>query len=1093
VAFPGSPPSSAPGGCGHDLCQPGDKLDASCNSCVATICAPDHDPYCCNGGYLSYYSFQPVWDARCMAEVATYCGPSHCTPPNPDPPISPQKKSTDVAMQAGVHYAIKLTYDNATADKTIRLLWISPRTGKQAVPQYGFQPPGPALNAGSGLNVTYFATKTDNGVVKADGAAVATGMIADLSLAPPIGQLGTPLVEALADSIDATSGQPSPPSVIRPRYGEEVFIDAVGDSVHVTGLGGVSAGAVRIGGGSGGDVIAAVGPNGDFAADVPVALGTHNLTFTQQTYPTAPPCASPPSALCADSKTIAWPITVTLNSSATKAPKILTPLAPVNNPNPAHNVITVTGTGTTGAVHVTDLGPEPTAGIPDLTALADGSFSGQVTLGAGSTDDPNKGWHKLVFDQGGLQSRAVFVSVGIDPPTVTFPRNGAEIDCDQPDPQGDLIAFGTIPYPQTGDHSFGRLRVMEETGRNGLALVGAETVVSQSPPGQPSVFISRFNPGPGRHVIYFFQAPDPPGQATPEQIDEHFRAYSRLADTPFSKIVVERKPPRFQIPRGLAGVVGGRGITGGPLTNVPPPNNPGVFPINLTNACGPNATNPSPLCAEPNADVNVRVGPRLYTTRANGDGGWALDLPLAAGWNSVTFSQVEDSRVGGAWSESCPSNPLELGTRQTGAPVITVPADITVDAVSAAGNQIFYDVSAVSATTGASVAVNCTPATGSIFRVGRTPVLCTAVDPDSGAVGAAEFRVTVVDPPPTLLVSDVVAEADQPAGRELDSYPVVASDPMTSDLLLECLPTAPSFFLLDEVTPVFCSVTDELDQSATAQFTVKVVDTTPPTLCPLSDIKVGTTSGGGAIVDYATCADDIVDGPVTPDCDHPPGSFFAAGNTLVTCTATDKHGNSSSDTFMVSVGDTTPPVLNLPTVVTAFATSRSGARVTYTVTATDNVDLDPKVKCTPPSGALFPLGKTPVKCTATDASGNTSQGTFMVKVIVNWSGLLPPIPPDGTGVFEKGSTIPVKFSLVDPSDNICDLVARLYVAPLDANGNPGPEKPAKSHGVGSGNTFSSTGNHYQLNMDTGTMAIGRWQLRVDLGDLEIHTTPITLR
>jgi hypothetical protein len=88
----------------------------------------------------------------------------------------------------------------------------------------------------------------------------------------------------------------------------------------------------------------------------------------------------------------------------------------------------------------------------------------------------------------------------------------------------------------------------------------------------------------------------------------------------------------------------------------------------------------------------------------------------------------------------------------------------------------------------------------------------------------------------------------------------------------------------------------------------------------------------------------------------------------------------------------------------------------------------------------------------------------------------------------------VKFSLIPPSDGICDLVARLYVAPLDANGNPGPEKPAKSRGgPGSGNVFGVTGPNYHLNMDTGPMAVGRWQLRVDLGDGEIHTTPITLR
>ena len=96
-------------------------------------------------------------------------------------------------------------------------------------------------------------------------------------------------------------------------------------------------------------------------------------------------------------------------------------------------------------------------------------------------------------------------------------------------------------------------------------------------------------------------------------------------------------------------------------------------------------------------------------------------------------------------------------------------------------------------------------------------------------------------------------------------------------------------------------------------------------------------------------------------------------------------------------------------------------------------------------------------------------------------------------MFKQGSTIPTTFTLVGPSDDICDLVARLYVAPVDAAGNVGPEKPAKSRPPGSGNTFAITGHDYHLNLDTGPMAVGRWQLRVDLGDGEPHPTLITLR
>ena len=77
-------------------------------------------------------------------------------------------------------------------------------------------------------------------------------------------------------------------------------------------------------------------------------------------------------------------------------------------------------------MHVEDQGPITPAALSDILPNADGAFAGQITLLSGTPDDPNKGWHKLVFNQGGTASPPVFISVGIDPPTVEFPRNGAE-------------------------------------------------------------------------------------------------------------------------------------------------------------------------------------------------------------------------------------------------------------------------------------------------------------------------------------------------------------------------------------------------------------------------------------------------------------------------------------------------------------------------------------------------------------------------------------------------------------------------------------------------------------------------------------------
>jgi hypothetical protein len=48
--------------CAHDICQAGVALTASCDACVATICAVD--PFCCSTS----------WDSLCVGEVASECG-----------------------------------------------------------------------------------------------------------------------------------------------------------------------------------------------------------------------------------------------------------------------------------------------------------------------------------------------------------------------------------------------------------------------------------------------------------------------------------------------------------------------------------------------------------------------------------------------------------------------------------------------------------------------------------------------------------------------------------------------------------------------------------------------------------------------------------------------------------------------------------------------------------------------------------------------------------------------------------------------------------------------------------------------------------
>jgi hypothetical protein len=78
--------------------------------------------------------------------------------------------------------------------------------------------------------------------------------------------------------------------------------------------------------------------------------------------------------------------------------------------------------------------------------------------------------------------------------------------------------------------------------------------------------------------------------------------------------------------------------------------------------------------------------------------------------------------------------------------------------------------------------------------------------------------------------------------------------------------------------------------------------------------------------------------------------------------------------------DNAAPNLKLPTDLTEEATSKDGAEVAFTATASDENPTNPEVSCTPASGEIFPLGETTVNCLATDSAGNKSEGGFKVTV-----------------------------------------------------------------------------------------------------------------
>ena len=110
------------------------------------------------------------------------------------------------------------------------------------------------------------------------------------------------------------------------------------------------------------------------------------------------------------------------------------------------------------------------------------------------------------------------------------------------------------------------------------------------------------------------------------------------------------------------------------------------------------------------------------------------------------------------------------------------------------------------------------------------------------------------------------------------------------------------------------------------------------------------------------------------------------------------------------VVDTTPPVVTVPAPIRRSATSAGGAAVTYTATATDDIDGNLSPLCIPASGHTFPIGTTTVTCAAADAAHNTGTASFTVTI----SDVSTPGTMHGDGFIRRdGSRYEFRFVVVE--------------------------------------------------------------------------------
>src|SRR4029079_19538038 len=228
--------------------------------------------------------------------------------------------------------------------------------------------------------------------------------------------------------------------------------------------------------------------------------------------------------------------------------------------------------------------------------------------------------------------------------------------------------------------------------------------------------------------------------------------------------------------------------------------------------------------------------------------------------------------------------------------------------------------------------------------------------------------------------NEQIEEATGPDGAHV-TLRVTAKSAGNADLTPICTPSSGSLFPLG-TTYVDCTATDNTVIPALTSaitFRVTVRDTTPPTITVPDAFSVPNTSASGAKVTYGAAprlvsVTDLVscpEGDASRHCDvtctPPSEETFPLGKSTVTCQAMDAAGNQGFAHFELTVRDFGPPLLTLEDMPVK-ATNGIGERAFFPKTPGGPPSaLDPEegvvsVDCSPPSGTLFLLGETTVRC-----------------------------------------------------------------------------------------------------------------------------------
>jgi hypothetical protein len=236
-------------------------------------------------------------------------------------------------------------------------------------------------------------------------------------------------------------------------------------------------------------------------------------------------------------------------------------------------------------------------------------------------------------------------------------------------------------------------------------------------------------------------------------------------------------------------------------------------------------------------------------------------------------------------------------------------------------------------------------------------------------------------------------------------------------------------------------------KSVTKSFKIVVRDTTAPGLTlPADSLTIKATGEKTTAISYSTyvSALDIVDGTVTPICSPPSGSVLPIGTTTVSCSAIDRHGNTATGSF--------------------------GITIRYPVFGGFSEPIDPNGNSVFKLGSTIPIRfqlKWPDGQPVIDAKAQIYNAKISDKIV-------------GGGLDESGSITQERQGKVEL--NGASAGATASAAPPDI-------RPPSS---GNYFTYDSSSGLYTFNLGSGNLSAGTWQIKIVLDDGSTHTVNISL-